>query len=166
MYPHERSLVKQLADKPFALIGVNSDGDDLDRIHSILEEKNLTWRSFQNDSSTGTISDQWNVRGWPTVYIIDAEGVIRYKGRSDLDGMIEECLAEIGHDVEIVFDDPGEKEDLEAAEEDEDSDDEEEGDEEEEGEEEEGEEEEGEEDSDDEEEEKDGKEDDSDDDDR
>ena len=27
MYPHERSLVKTLADKPFALIGVNSDAD-------------------------------------------------------------------------------------------------------------------------------------------
>ena len=27
MYPHERSLVKRLANKPFALIGVNSDRD-------------------------------------------------------------------------------------------------------------------------------------------
>ncbi len=27
MYPHERSLVKRLADEPFALIGVNSDAD-------------------------------------------------------------------------------------------------------------------------------------------
>ena len=25
MYPHERSLVKTLEDKPFALLGVNSD---------------------------------------------------------------------------------------------------------------------------------------------
>ena len=25
MYPHERSLVKKLAEKPFALLGVNSD---------------------------------------------------------------------------------------------------------------------------------------------
>ena len=27
MYPHERSLVKRLANEPFALIGVNSDKD-------------------------------------------------------------------------------------------------------------------------------------------
>ena len=27
MYPHERSLVKRLEGKPFALIGVNSDTD-------------------------------------------------------------------------------------------------------------------------------------------
>ena len=27
MYPHERSLVKKLADKPFAILGINSDHD-------------------------------------------------------------------------------------------------------------------------------------------
>ena len=27
MYPHERSLVEEMKDKPFALIGVNSDPD-------------------------------------------------------------------------------------------------------------------------------------------
>ena len=27
MYPHERSLVKRLADQPFALVGINSDKD-------------------------------------------------------------------------------------------------------------------------------------------
>ena len=27
MYPHERSLVKRLAGKPFAIVGVNSDDD-------------------------------------------------------------------------------------------------------------------------------------------
>ena len=27
MYPHERSLVERMKDKPFALIGVNSDVD-------------------------------------------------------------------------------------------------------------------------------------------
>ena len=37
MYPHERSLVKQLADKPFALIGVNSDSD-LEKIRETVKE--------------------------------------------------------------------------------------------------------------------------------
>ena len=27
MYPHERSLVEELKDKPFAILGVNSDKD-------------------------------------------------------------------------------------------------------------------------------------------
>ena len=108
MYPHERSLVKQLSDKPFALIGVNSDGD-LDAIRETVEQKNLTWRSFQNESSTGTISEKWGIRGWPTIFVLDAQGVIRYRGHSLEDSMIEKLLAEMGHEVEIKFDDPGEK---------------------------------------------------------
>ena len=108
MYPHERSLVKQLAGKPFALIGVNSD-DDLETIRKVATRKNITWRSFQNESSTGTISEKWGVQGWPTVYVIDAKGTIRYRGHEVDDSLIEELLGDMGHEVKIKFDDPGEK---------------------------------------------------------
>ena len=47
MYPHERSLVKRLEDKPFALIGVNSDGDK-EALKPVLEKEQITWRSFWN----------------------------------------------------------------------------------------------------------------------
>ena len=79
MFPHERSLVKRMADKPFALIGVNSDSDRAE-CKKKNEDKEITWRSFWNGGSTrGPISKAWNVRGWPTLYIIDADGVIRHK---------------------------------------------------------------------------------------
>ena len=80
MYPHERSLVKRLTDEPFALIGVNSD-PDLDALRPRLEEENITWRSFWNgpDGTRGPISSAWGVRSWPTIYVLDARGVIRYK---------------------------------------------------------------------------------------
>ena len=108
MYPHERSLVKQLADQPFALIGVNSDADR-DKLKDVLKEKNITWRSFWNgpEGTAGPISTKWNVRGWPTIYVMDAEGVIRYKNvRGDkMDDAIETLLAEMGHDVKISHDD-------------------------------------------------------------
>ena len=96
MYPHERSLVKDYAGRPFALIGVNSDSDR-DEILKIKEEKDLTWRSFWNGGSTqGPISTAWNVSGWPTIYVIDHEGKIRYKNvrGDDLDAAIEELVAE------------------------------------------------------------------------
>ena len=75
MYPHERSLVKQLADKPFALIGVNSDSDR-EKLKEVMKAKDITWRSFWNGpkGTSGPISVKWAVRGWPTIYIIDAEG--------------------------------------------------------------------------------------------
>ncbi len=80
MYPHERSLVKRLADEPFALIGVNSDRDK-EVLRKRMVEENITWRSFWNGGSTsGPISTRWNVSGWPTIYVIDHEGRIRFKG--------------------------------------------------------------------------------------
>ena len=71
MYPHERSLVKQLADMPFAIIGVNSDSD-LDTIREVVKTKNISWRSFWNgpDGTGGAISTRWNVSGWPTMYVL------------------------------------------------------------------------------------------------
>ncbi len=105
MYPHERSLVKQLADKPFAIIGVNSDRD-LEKLRETVKEKNLTWRSFWNgpEGTRGPISTRWGVTGWPTIYVIDANGVIRYKNvRGEaMDRALETLLAEMGHEVSIV----------------------------------------------------------------
>ena len=80
MYPHERSLVKRLEGKSFALIGVNSDRDK-DQLKAVLKKENITWRSFWNGGSTGgPISSAWHVRGWPTIYVLDAQGIIRYRG--------------------------------------------------------------------------------------
>ena len=96
MYPHERSLVRELADKPFALLGVNSD-TDREVIKEVVIEKDLPWRSFWNGGSTsGPISTQWNVSGWPTVYVLDAKGVIRHKNPRgpELDAAIEALIAE------------------------------------------------------------------------
>jgi hypothetical protein len=80
MYPHERSLVKRLADKPFALLGINSDRDR-EELKKTMEKEQITWRSWWNGGSTqGPIAKKWNVRSWPTIYVLDHKGVIRYKG--------------------------------------------------------------------------------------
>ena len=95
MYPHERSLVKRLADKPFALIGVNSD-KDLEKLAPRLKAEQITWRSFWNgpQGTGGPISKAWNVSGWPTIYVLDAEGVIRAKGvrGKAMDRVVDELL--------------------------------------------------------------------------
>ena len=94
MYPHERSLVKDYADRPFALLGVNSD-EDLETLKERMVEEEITWRSWRNGGSTGgPISTEWNVKGWPTIYVIDHEGVIRYKNvrGEQLDAAIEELV--------------------------------------------------------------------------
>lgn len=97
MYPHERSLVKRLNGKPFALLGVNSDRDR-EKIRETVKEKGLTWRSFWNGGSTsGPISTRWNVRGWPTIYVLDQDGVIRFKNvRGEaMDKAVDALLAKL-----------------------------------------------------------------------
>jgi len=96
MYPHERSLVKDLANESFALIGVNSDRTP-EEVKAAAERENITWRSFFDGGGTdGPISTQWGVRAWPTIYVMDAKGVIRFKNvRGDeMDDAIEELLEE------------------------------------------------------------------------
>ena len=104
MVPHERSLVKQLADKPFALIGVNSD-EDIEVARKSVEDLNINWRSFWNGErgTWGPIATKWNVASWPTTYLIDAKGIIRHKNLrgKKLDAAIEELMAEAGHEVEL-----------------------------------------------------------------
>jgi hypothetical protein len=97
MYPHERSLVARLQDKPFALIGVNSD-EDKTKLKKRMAEEKITWRSFWNgpEGTRGPISKAWNVHGWPTIYVIDAKGTIRFKGLHDkkLDEAVDQLVAE------------------------------------------------------------------------
>jgi hypothetical protein len=101
MYPHERSLVKRLEDKPFALIGINSDIDK-DELKKDMEKEHITWRSFWNgpEGTGGPISTKWNVRGWPTIYVVDAKGVIRFKNvRGEaMDKAIAQLLNEMEKD--------------------------------------------------------------------
>jgi hypothetical protein len=100
MYPHERSLVAKLANKPFALIGVNSD-PDLKGLGPILDKEKITWRSFWNGAggTNGPISSAWRIEAWPTLFLIDHKGVIRHQYRgsppaAQLDQAIDALLKE------------------------------------------------------------------------
>jgi hypothetical protein len=98
MYPHERSLVKRLQGKPFALLGINSD-KDLEQLRAAMTKEEITWPSWRNGGSTsGPISTKWNVHGWPTIYVLDQKGVIRYKNvrEHDLDKAVDALLKEGG----------------------------------------------------------------------
>ena len=104
LIPHERSLVKQLKGKPFALIGINSD-EKIEVAREAVEKLQVNWRSFWNGEkgTFGPISTKWNVYSWPKTYLIDAKGIIRYKDLKGekLDEAIEKLMAEAGHEVEL-----------------------------------------------------------------
>jgi len=104
MIPHERSLVEKLQNRPFALIGVNSD-PKLDEAQSRLKEEKMVWRHFYDQTTGGPIATAWGVRGWPTLYFIDHLGVIRHKDVRDEEKM-EQVLEEM---VAAAEKDPGAK---------------------------------------------------------
>lgn len=70
-----------MKDRPFALVGVNSD-KNLEEIRKIVVEKSINWRSFQNkpDGAKVAISQDWAVKGWPTLVVLDEEMRIVYRG--------------------------------------------------------------------------------------
>ena len=82
MWPHERSLVSQLAGKPFAVVGVNISEPNASALKKLMETENLTWRTLSDPRTSegwGPISKKWNLAGTPTIYLIDSKGVIRHK---------------------------------------------------------------------------------------
>ena len=82
MYPHERSLVKRLQGKPFVLLGINAD-PDRDALKAALEEEGNTWRCWWDRDWDGPINTAWNIQEYPTIYVLDHRGVIRYKTAGD-----------------------------------------------------------------------------------
>jgi peroxiredoxin len=78
LVPHERALAARLASRPFALLGVNAD-DDRDRAGRVTLREGMTWPSWADGGRAGPIARQWDVTGWPTVYVLDRDGVIRHK---------------------------------------------------------------------------------------
>jgi peroxiredoxin len=96
--PHERELVEHFKHRPFVLIGVNGD-EKLAAATQAVTKHSIPWRSFWNgtEGAGGPIARDWNVRSWPTVYVIDQKGIIRHKylqGKR-LDDPLEKLVAEI-----------------------------------------------------------------------
>lgn len=97
MLPGEKALVQRLANEPFSLLGVNSDGDAA-TVRRILADNGITWRQALDGDTDGPLATRWNVRGWPTLYLIDAQGVIRQReglrDGAELERAIRALLAE------------------------------------------------------------------------
>jgi len=94
MVPHERSLVKRMQNRPFALLGVNAD-DNQEQARKRVEKDGINWRSFW-DGRGGQIVKDYRVRYFPTIYVLDGDGVIRYRevrGEA-MDRAVDELLRE------------------------------------------------------------------------
>jgi hypothetical protein len=62
-----------------------------------MDKENVTWRQFMDGTTSGPIATKWNVRTWPTIYILDHKGVIRFKNLRgpQMEEAVEKLLAEL-----------------------------------------------------------------------
>ena len=59
----------------------------------------MTWRSWFDGPPGGPITQEWKVTGMPSIFLIDAKGMVRYAhegapGAEELDGEIETLVKE------------------------------------------------------------------------
>lgn len=73
--------MQRLKDKPFILIGINTDSDK-DDYRKKRAEAGMTWYSSWQGSGNGPLCQEYKARAFPTFLVLDAQGVIRYRGHS------------------------------------------------------------------------------------
>jgi thiol-disulfide isomerase/thioredoxin len=78
MIPHEREMVKKLNGKPFALVSISAD-EKKETLTKFLEDEKMPWTHWWEGKKQTGILQEWNIKFFPTIYVIDAKGVIRYK---------------------------------------------------------------------------------------
>ena len=83
----------KLKGKPFAFISISGD-DTKETLTSFLEKEKMPWVHWFADRK-GILKD-WNIRFYPTMYILDHKGVIRAKGLrgEELEKKVNELVVE------------------------------------------------------------------------
>ena len=80
-YPYKRLMLEIFEDQSVTILGVNSD-DDLQTVRDMKESEGLDyrvwWDGHADVATEGPIAKAWNVVGWPTIYVLDSSGKIRY----------------------------------------------------------------------------------------
>ncbi len=77
IYPFARSLKYRFGDKPVLLLGVNSDGSP-EVLRQALANEEITFPNWW-DGSHGPIAASYKVAQFPTTFVVDHKGIIRYK---------------------------------------------------------------------------------------
>jgi peroxiredoxin len=77
LQPQQLELLKKHSGRPFSIVAVSGD-DEADTVKQHLATHPLPWTHWFNGPDGGVL-DTWNVQAFPTVYVIDAAGVIRHR---------------------------------------------------------------------------------------
>ncbi len=91
-----KALVESEDSNKFAILGINTD-KDADYFRAQCVENGITWDNIFNGDTKGGIPQAWGVSGYPTIYVLDGNGVIRAKGARGerLGVVVKELIAEM-----------------------------------------------------------------------
>jgi peroxiredoxin len=99
MYPHERELVVKHRGKPFAILSVSTD-EKIDTLKKSIDSGEITWRCWYDGGVTGPITTKWGVRSFPSIFVLDKAGVIRFKDVRGVD--LEKAVASLLGDAKVA----------------------------------------------------------------
>jgi RNA polymerase sigma factor (sigma-70 family) len=81
VYPRLRSTLDRLRGRPFEILGINNM-DRRESLKQVIAKGEVTWRCWWDGDKLdgpGPITTRWNIRGYPSFFLIDHKGVIRSK---------------------------------------------------------------------------------------
>ncbi len=91
-------MAERFRDRPFAILSINAEPQkDLKEVKEAWTAEGNTWRCVLDSEWEGPIQKVWNIQRFPTIYVLDGQGLIRYKdvlGR-DLEAGIDALLKEL-----------------------------------------------------------------------
>ena len=93
---HLASIYKKYGDKDVIIISIDL-GEKIEVVKNFAIENNITWIIvIDND---GSIAEKYNVKGIPTLFLIDRKGIIRYIHV----GFSQNLQETLGKEIEKIF---------------------------------------------------------------
>lgn len=77
-YPRLYQWTKRFRDRPAEIVAVHAD--EKEALRSSVDQRAVIWKCWWDKAGgLGPICTDWNARRFPTTYLIDAKGLIRFK---------------------------------------------------------------------------------------
>lgn len=101
MIPHTTKTVAKMKDRPFVFISVSAD-DTAEAVTKFQEKTKMPWPNWWVGNNGKTL-EAWDVDAFPSIFVVDHKGTIRYsqKGADDevLDAEVEKIVKEAEADL-------------------------------------------------------------------
>jgi hypothetical protein len=93
MIPHTREMVKANQKKPFVFVSVSCDAKR-ETLTEFTAKTAMPWEHWW-DGQGGKVARAYQIRAFPTLYVIDHKGVIQFKSvghDKKLDSVVEKLV--------------------------------------------------------------------------